>query len=119
MNMNKKSDNKEDDNGDNGDDENNEDEYEYSINPDKEEEIINEFADLLYKKKKTKEERVKLYVLSALLFQEKPKNVRKLVKWCTRRVSDKNKKTTEEIEKEIEKLWDRVIFISKKEEGKE
>jgi hypothetical protein len=75
------------------------------INPEKREEIIDELTILLSKKDLTKEQDAKLHVLCLVMFNQTPKQVKKLCKFIRKRIP----KDTGDEEKEIENIINKRI----------
>jgi len=75
------------------------------INPEKREEIIDELTILLSKKDLTKEQDAKLHVLCLVMFNQTPKQVKKLCKFIRKRIP----KDTDDEEKEIENIINKRI----------
>ncbi|KKN44336.1 hypothetical protein LCGC14_0694380 [marine sediment metagenome] len=90
-----------------------EDEDEISINPDKVDEVIEDVYNLLYKKKKTKNEEARLWILCMVAFEMKSREIKKLYKYVSNRIANKNIKTEEQLEKDVNAILDRTIIITK------
>ncbi len=86
---------------------------ELEINPEKKAEVMQRITRLTHKKNKTKKEQVELWVLCLMMFQMKPKQLRKLIKWIENKIPNKNIKTEEELKEDIKKIFDKSIIITK------